>query len=300
MQIFHSDGFDISLPLGHRFPMEKYGLLRRRVEASALGSTCNLKIPREATDQELLTVHTPQYLNRVITGSLSPKEIRKIGFPWSIELVERSRRSVGGTLEASRAALKEGIAVNLSGGTHHAFSDRGEGYCVFNDVAVATRVMQMEKRARQIVILDLDVHQGNGTAAIFRGDPSVFTLSIQGADNFPFRKEPGDLDIELSDRADDRVFLEAVKQGLRESLVGREFDLAFFLAGADPFEGDRLGRLDVTKEGLETRDRMVFEVCRNRGIPVVVVMGGGYASPIEDSVEIHYATVRTAKEFSIL
>ena len=140
MQIFHSDDFDISLPLGHRFPMEKYGLLRRRVEASALRSTCTLKIPREAKDQELLTVHTPQYLNRVITGSLSPKEIRKTGFPWSIDLVERSRRSVGGTVEGSRAALKEGIAVTLSGGTHHAFSDRGEGYCVFNDVAVATRL----------------------------------------------------------------------------------------------------------------------------------------------------------------
>ncbi len=158
--------------------------------------------------------------------------------------------------------------------------------------------MQVEKKARKIVILDFDVHQGNGTAAIFRADSSVFTLSIQGADNFPFRKEPGDLDIELSDRAGDRAFLEAVEQGLGESLVGRDFDLAFFLAGADPFEGDRLGRLAVSKEGLETRDRMVFEACRSRGIPVVVVMGGGYASPIEDSVEIHYATARTARDFS--
>jgi len=220
-----------------------------------------------------------------------------MGFPWSHGLVERSRRSVGGTIEGSRSALRDGIAVNLSGGTHHAFPDRGEGFCVFNDVAVAARMMQREGRAHNIAILDLDVHQGNGTAAIFADDPSVFTLSVHGANNFPFRKEESDLDLELPDYASDDTFLAAVEEGVERAIQASRPELAYFLAGADPFEGDRLGRLGVSKEGLEERDRIVFDRCREAGIPVAVVMSGGYAPNIEDTVDIHFATVRMASLF---
>jgi acetoin utilization deacetylase AcuC-like enzyme len=213
-------------------------------------------------------------------------------------LVERSRRSVGGTTGAARAAAADGVAVNLSGGTHHAFPDRGEGYCVFNDVAVAARALQIQELASRIAILDLDVHQGNGTAHIFRDDPSVFTLSIHGANNYPFRKEHSDLDVELPDRSEDRPYLEAVGEGIVRAFNDSDPDFVFFLAGADPYKGDRLGRLRVSKEGLAKRDRMVFNACGKAGVPVAVVMGGGYALPISDTVDIHFNTVRTAKEFA--
>jgi acetoin utilization deacetylase AcuC-like enzyme len=284
--------------------MRKYALLRERVE-SAWDMDCRnpwgqrLNVPEAATDAELETVHDAAYLKRVRTGTLTVEEIRRIGFPWSPALVERSRRSVGGTIEAARAALEDGIAVNLSGGTHHAFPARGEGYCVFNDVAVATRVMQREGRVHRTVILDLDVHQGNGTAFIFRDTPEVFTLSVHGANNYPFRKEPSNLDMELPDGAGDEPFLEVVGDGLRRALHAGPFDLAFFLAGADPFEGDRLGRLGVSKEGLGRRDRLVLNTCRKAGLPVAVVMGGGYAEPVEDTVDIHFNTVRLAAEASL-
>ena len=215
------------------------------------------------------------------------------GFPWSPELVERSRRSVGGTLGAARAALEDGTAANLAGGTHHAFADRGEGFCVFNDVAVAARAVQAEGRARRVAVLDLDVHQGNGTAALFRGDDSVFTLSVHGANNYPFQKEAGDLDVALPDGAGDEPFLEAVDRGVARALeTGPE--LAFYLAGADPWEGDKLGRLAVTREGLAERDRRVFGACARAGVPVAVVMSGGYAEEVEDTVAIHLHSVRTA------
>jgi acetoin utilization deacetylase AcuC-like enzyme len=297
MRLFYCDHFVLPLPPGHRFPMAKYALLRNRVVEGGLSRNGNLRVPAAATDQELGTVHDPAYLRRVASGSLSAQEIRRIGFPWSPGLVERSRHSVGGTLEAARAAIEDGISVNLSGGTHHAFSDRGEGYCVFNDVAVGARVMQREGRANRIAVLDLDVHQGNGTAAIFAGDPSVFTLSVHGANNFPFRKEVSDLDLELPDHAGDEAFLKAVGEGVDAALQGSTPELAFFLAGADPFEGDRLGRLGVSKKGLEERDRIVFRRCQDAGVPVAVVMGGGYALRVEDTVDIHFATVRTAEGF---
>lgn len=294
MRIFHSDRFVVPLPEGHRFPMEKYALLRQRVEAWIGESMGRLAVPPAADDRSLLTVHDREYLAKLETGSLTAMEVRRMGFPWSPALVERSRRSVGGTMAAARWALMEGLAVNLSGGTHHAFPDRGEGFCVFNDVAVAARVMAREQTARRILILDLDVHQGNGTARVFRDSPEVFTLSIHGASNYPFRKEPGDLDLELPDGTGDEAFLEAVDTGLRKALIQPAFDLAFFIAGADPFHGDRLGRLSVSKEGLEERDRKVLAGCRERGLPVAVVMGGGYASPIHDTVDIHLRTVQTA------
>ncbi len=294
MRLFYCDHFVLPLPEGHRFPMEKYGLLRKRVETLLDKTAAALSVPPGATDGELATVHEAEYLRKVRTGSLSTAEIRRIGFPWSPALVERSYRSVGGTLSAAKAAMDDGLAVNLSGGTHHAFPDRGEGFCVFNDVAVAARVLQRDGKARKTVVLDLDVHQGNGTAFIFRGDPTVFTLSIHGANNYPFRKEPGDLDLELPDGARDGEFLQIAMEGIRSALSTADFDLGFYVAGADPFEGDRLGRLAVSKKALAERDRMVFAACREAGLPLAVVMGGGYATDINDTVDIHFNTVRAA------
>ena len=297
MRLFYCDHFVLPLPAGHRFPMEKYALLRDRVVEAGLGTNGELCVPPAATDEELESVHDPGYVRRVRDGGLSPQEIRRMGFPWSPELVERSRRSVGGTLQASRAAMEDGVAVNLSGGTHHAFCERGEGFCVFNDVAVAARMMHREGRAQRVAILDLDVHQGNGTAAIFADDPAVYTLSVHGANNFPFRKEKSDLDLDLPDFTGDDLFLDAVRIGVETALTASDPELAIFLAGADPFEGDGLGRLGVSKAGLGERDRIVFERCRDAGVPVAVVMGGGYALRIEDTVDIHFATVKTADIF---
>ena len=293
MRVFHCDGFTYPLPPGHRFPAAKYTLLRERV-AAELTPPCELQTPAAATDAQLLRVHRPEYLTAVKDGSLSPREVRRIGLPWSPELVERARRSVGGTIEACRAALLDGIAVSLSGGTHHAFPDHGEGFCVFNDCAVACRAMQAEGRARRIVIIDCDVHQGNGTAAIFAGDPSVFTFSIHGAKNFPLHKERSDLDLELPDGTTDGDYLDALEVGLERTLALACADLAIYLAGADPYAGDTLGRLALSKAGLAARDRLVFDRCRHAGLPVAVVMGGGYAKDIRDTAKIQCETVRIA------
>jgi acetoin utilization deacetylase AcuC-like enzyme len=220
--------------------------------------------------------------------------MRRIGFPWSERMVERSRRASGGTLGACLAALEDGFAANLAGGTHHAFADRGEGYCVFNDSAIAARAVQAEGLVERVVVVDTDVHQGNGTAAILRGDDSVFTFSIHGARNFPFHKEESDLDVPLPDGADDAEFLDALATGLERALDGSGAGLAIYLAGADPYEDDRLGRLAVSKEGLAERDRLVLESCRERGIPVAVTMAGGYASNVEDTVDIHFRSIERA------
>jgi acetoin utilization deacetylase AcuC-like enzyme len=299
MKIFYSDHFVLPLPAGHRFPMSKYSRLRQRVVEAKLVLAEDLRVPEPAHDEQILLAHDAGYLQRVKAGALSEKEIRRIGFPWSPEMVERSRRSVGGTLGACRAALQDGIAVNLAGGTHHAYADHGEGYCVFNDSAIAARAMQKEGRAARVVILDCDVHQGNGTAAIFQGDPTVFTFSIHGAKNFPFHKETSDLDIPLPDETGDEAYLEALQSGARRALEQARADLAIYLAGADPYEGDRLGRLSLSKAGLADRDRLVLDLCRQTGIPVAVTMAGGYASRIEDTVDIHFQTVRLAAEYSL-
>ena len=213
--------------------------------------------------------------------------VRRIGFPWSPAMVERSRRSAGATIAAARAALDDGAAVNLAGGTHHAFADRGEGYCVFNDVAVAARLLQHEGRCRRVAVVDCDVHQGNGTAAIFRDDPTVFTFSMHGAKNYPFRKETSDLDVELRDGTDDAAYLAALGGALPAVLARQQPELVFYLAGADPYEGDRLGRLRVSMAGLERRDALVFDACRAAGVPVAVAMSGGYAPDVDDIVAIH-------------
>jgi acetoin utilization deacetylase AcuC-like enzyme len=295
VRIYYSDHFDLPLPSGHRFQMSKYALLRERVLASDYGAGC--LVPEAAHDEEITRAHCPAYLARVVTGTLSAEEQHAIGFPWTPQMAERSRRTSGATIAAARAALRDGTAANLAGGTHHAFRDRGEGFCVFNDSAIAARALQAESLVERVVIIDCDVHQGNGTAAIFRNDPSVFTFSIHGANNFPFAKEAGDLDIELADGSGDREYLDALEGGLAEALARAEADLAIYLAGADPYLDDRLGRLALTKQGLLGRDRMVFEACQRAGLPVAVTMAGGYARDIADTVEIQFNTIETAAWF---
>jgi acetoin utilization deacetylase AcuC-like enzyme len=274
--------------------MSKYSMLRERVAQDGICGPGELLAPRAVTDEEILRAHGPQYLKRVAEGDLTDKEVRRIGFPWSKRMVERSRRASGGTVGACLAALEEGFAANLAGGTHHAFSDRGEGYCVFNDSAIAARAVQAAGHVERVVVLDTDVHQGNGTAEILRGDPTVFTYSIHGAKNFPFRKEESDLDSPLPDGTGDTEFLATLEKGLETALDAADADLAIYLAGADPFEGDRLGRLSVTKKGLAERDRLVLEACLDRGIPVAVTMAGGYARRVEDTVDVHLQSIRRA------
>ncbi|KPK07124.1 MAG: deacetylase [Anaerolineae bacterium SG8_19] len=298
MKIFYHDHFVLPLPQGHRFPMPKYALLRQRVMEERLIPLEDLQVGPAATDEQLTRAHDPEYVRRVKEGQLSHQEIRQIGFPWSPGLVERSRRSVGSTIAACRSALEGGLGVNLAGGTHHAGPDYGQGFCVFNDSAVATRAMQAEGRVVNVVILDCDVHQGNGTADIFATDPTVFTFSIHGAKNFPFRKKPSDLDIALDDDADDPIYLDALELGVKQALELAGADLAIYLAGADPYAGDRLGRLAVTKRGLAERDRFVLNACRSAGLPVAIVMAGGYGQRVEDTVDIHFQTVSIAASMS--
>ena len=296
VKVFYSDHFVLPLPEGHRFPMKKYSMLRERVERSGICENGELRAPHAVTDEEILRAHNPGYLEKVVAGTLTDQEMRRIGFPWSQRMVERSRRASGGTLDAARIALSEGIATNLAGGTHHAFADRGEGFCVLNDSAIAARALLAEGLVEKVVVLDTDVHQGNGTAAIVRGDARVFTFSIHGAKNYPFHKEESDLDAPLPDGASDDAFLLSLEERLERVLDLEDWNLAIFLAGADPFEGDKLGRLRVTKSGLAERDRMVLEGCRDRDIPVAVTMAGGYAREIEDTVDIHFQTVKRASD----
>ncbi|MBC7715735.1 MAG: histone deacetylase [Pseudorhodobacter sp.] len=304
MQAFHSDTFVLPLPDGHSFPMSKYRLLRERVEAEL--PHIHLCEAPMASDGELALAHSPTYVNHVADGLLSAAQQREIGFPWSPRMVERARRSVGATVAAARAALRDGVGANLAGGTHHAYADKGSGYCVFNDVAVAARLMQAEvhrqhRRLLRVAVIDLDVHQGNGTAAIFRDDPTVFTLSVHGEKNFPFRKEASDLDVNLPDGCGDDDYLHAL-DGALERLWSQHLNglpgLVFYVAGADPHEGDRLGRLNVTAAALAERDRRVFLAAQSRGIPVAVSMAGGYGKNIADTVAIHFSTLKLASEIT--
>jgi acetoin utilization deacetylase AcuC-like enzyme len=295
MKLFYCDEFVLPLPPGHRFPMEKYRLLRERLQASGEFLDDDFQTPPAATFAELTRAHAPDYVLRVEQGELTPQEIRVIGFPWSPEMVERSKRSSGATLAACRIAISEGAAANLAGGTHHAFYDRGEGYCVFNDAAIAARTLVAESILERVLIVDCDVHQGNGTAAILFGDDHIFTFSIHGANNFPFRKEISNLDIELADGTDDMAYEQALARGLGQSFAANAPQLVIYLAGADPFEDDKLGKLKLTKQGLMRRDEMVFEYCRAHDVPVAIAMAGGYARNIFDTVEIHANTVMAAR-----
>ncbi len=294
MQAYYSDHFVLPLPDGHKFPMAKYSRLRERILAHGIIAPDRLHEAPLASWEDLRLVHEPAYVDAVANGTVPPDVQRRIGFPWSPQMVERARRSVGATLAAARTALDEGTAANLAGGTHHAFADRGEGFCVFNDVAVASRVLQRDRHARRIAVVDLDVHQGNGTAAIFKGDPSVFTFSMHGAQNFPFRKEQSDLDVALADGTGDDEYLALLQAHLPGVLAAHQPDFVFYLAGADPYEGDRLGRLKLTIDGLRQRDEMVIGACRRAGLPLAVSMSGGYAPDIDAIVTIHANTIRTA------
>lgn len=288
MRLYYTDHFVLLLPPGHRFPMDKYRRLRERTVA--LGGF-GLREPEAVSDDQLALAHDRDYIERVASGRMDPREVRALGFPWSRELVERSRRSTGATVAAARTALTDGAAGNLAGGTHHAGIASAQGFCVFNDCAVAARVLQQEGRIRRALIVDTDVHQGNGSAGILAGDDSVFTFSIHGARNFPVRKETSDLDVALADDTADAPYLEALDAALAESFERARPELVFHLAGADAFAGDRLGRLALTKAGLAERDRFVVERCSRNGVPAVIVMGGGYAPDVEDIVDIHCASI---------
>ena len=292
MWAYTSDHFVLPLPEGHRFPMSKYSLLRERVAAEM--PAIRLGEAPAASDGELALAHDPVYVSAVAEGLLSPAAQREIGFPWSTRMAERARRSVGATIAAARTALAEGVAANLAGGTHHADTSKGSGYCVFNDTAVAARLMQAEwhrthKALLRVLVIDLDVHQGNGTAAIFADDPTVFTFSMHGARNFPFRKVASDLDVELPDDCGDAEYLAALDAALAEVWHrhdGRPPGLVFYLAGADPHENDRMGRLKLSAAGLAERDRRVLAVLRERGLPVALSMAGGYGRDIHQTVAI--------------
>ena len=295
MKAFYSDRFVLPLPSGHRFPMQKYRMLREAVAAS-LPDVVFEEAPT-TSDGVLALAHHPGYIQRVSAGLLSENEQKTIGFPWSPEMVERSRRSAGATIAACRAALVEGVGVNLAGGTHHAHAARGQGFCVFNDAAIAARLMQAERRVSRVAIVDLDVHQGDGTASILEKDESVFTLSMHGEHNYPFDKARSDLDVALPDRTGDADYLASLESALSEMFARFDPQLLIFLAGADPYDGDRLGRLRLSIAGIAARDTMVMEAARERSLPVAIAMAGGYGRVIEETVAIHLQTIRIASKY---
>lgn len=294
MKLYYADHFVLPLPPGHRFPMEKYARLRQRLQASPLFGPEDFCEALAASDTELLRAHDAGYLQRVIQGRLDAQEARRIGFPWSPAMVERSRRSAGATLAACRTALVEGCGVNLAGGTHHAFRDHGEGFCVFNDAAVAALNLRASGQVERLAIIDCDVHQGNGTAAILAQRPDCYTFSIHGARNYPFEKQQSDLDVELPDGTGDDAYLDALQQALAQVMQAAAPQLLIYLAGADPYADDRLGRLQLSKAGLAARDQLVFDTARQHGLPIAIAMAGGYGRQIDDTVDIHVQTVETA------
>jgi acetoin utilization deacetylase AcuC-like enzyme len=296
VKVFYCDHFVLPLPPEHSFPMAKYRLLRERIVAEAIVAPGDVLEAEAASWDDIRLAHTVEYVEAVAEGRLAPEQQRRIGFPWSPEMVERARRSVGATLQAARSALADagGVAANLAGGTHHAFADRGAGFCVFNDVAVAARVLLSTGAIRRALVIDCDVHQGDGTAAMFRGEPAVFTFSMHGAHNFPFRKEQGDLDVAWPDGTTDEPYLAALDVHAKALLARDGCDLVFYVAGADAYEGDRWGRLKLTVEGLRRRDALVFRHCVDAQVPVAVTMGGGYAHDVHAIVTVHANTIREA------
>ena len=299
MKAFYSDHFVLPLPEGHRFPMAKYSMLRERIARELRG--VQLMEAPAATEGELALAHSPDYVWAVKSGSLSPQAQREIGFPWTPAMAERSVRSAGASIAAGRVAMREGIAGNLAGGTHHASANQGGGFCVFNDIAVTARVLQMEqfratKQNLQVLVIDLDVHQGNGTAAIFATDPSVFTLSLHGEKNFPFRKVNSDLDVGLPDGCSDEVYSMALENALAQVLQRFQPQFVIYLAGADAHEGDRLGRLKLTEAGMKQRDLQVFDWVRALGLPMLICMGGGYGHDLTQTVQVQMNTWQLAMD----
>lgn len=294
MTVFYSDTYTVPLPEGHRFPMEKYRLLRDALLAGGVLAPEELHEAMPVSRETLLVAHSAAYVNTFCEGTIDPRAVRRIGIPWSERFMWRSLASVGGTLGAARAALEEGIAGNLAGGTHHAFRDYGEGYCVFNDIAVAGLMLLDEGGVRRVAVVDLDVHQGNGTAAILAGESRCFTFSMHGEKNFPFTKVPSTLDIPLENGTGDREYLDLLAGALPQVFAFAP-DILFYQGGVDALHCDRLGKLAMTHEGLAERDRMVIGEALRRGIPVVLTLGGGYSRPISETVKGHVGTYRTAK-----
>lgn len=294
MRAFYYDHLPGNLPEGHRFPAVKYRLLRERVLQSGVIPRDRLYPAPQATDTQIARAHDADYIRRFEAGLLTTAEVRRIGLPWSPELVRRVRHMAGGSIAAARTALQDGVGANLGGGTHHAYRDHGEGFCLYNDVIIAARAMQAEGRIRRALVVDCDVHQGNGTAQIAAGDASLYTFSIHAEKNFPFRKYPSDLDVGLPDGAADETYLGALDVSLDAAFPAARPDLVLYLAGADPFVGDRLGRLALTKAGLAARDQLVLDRCRAAGVPVVILMAGGYGRDINDTVDIYHQTIALA------
>jgi acetoin utilization deacetylase AcuC-like enzyme len=297
LHAWSSAHYVIALPEGHRFPIAKYALLRDAVVAEGVVPRDALHDPSRVSMEDARRVHAPEYLERLVRGTMPAAEQRTLGFPWSEGLVERSFRASGGTLEAALHALDAGLAMNLAGGTHHAFATHGEGFCVLNDVAIAVAALRARGLAQRVAVVDLDVHQGNGTHAIFSSDPDVFTFSMHGRRNYPFRKVAGRLDVELEDGTGDTEYLERLAASLPRVLAEARPDLVLYLAGADPHEGDTLGRLKLSFDGLMRRDALVLESCRAVGVPVAIAIAGGYGADIHDTVRVHVNTARVARSF---
>jgi acetoin utilization deacetylase AcuC-like enzyme len=294
-RFYFPDVPDVPLPAGHRFPAGKYRMLRERIEREGILGRAALLPSPPASREDLLGAHSTGYVDAVFDGTLAPDMQRRIGLPWSATLLTRARATVGGSLAAARAALADGIGGQLAGGTHHAHADFGSGFCVFNDLAVAARTLLQEGRIARIAIVDLDVHQGDGNAAILGADPRVFILSMQGARNFPFRRVPSTLDVELPDGTEDDAYLAALREALVPVVAFRP-ELVLYLSGVDPLAEDALGRLSLTRDGLAARDRLVLDTFRRRGVPLSIAVGGGYARPIDLSVEAYAGTFRVARE----
>ncbi|MDC0741241.1 histone deacetylase family protein [Polyangium mundeleinium] len=296
MRVFFCDHVEVPLPPGHRFPMAKYARLRERLLSALLLDPTDLQPSTPASITDLARVHAPHYLEGLLSGTLDPRILRAIGFPWSDALVRRSRASVSGTLCAGRAALEDGISGNLAGGTHHAFADRGAGFCVFNDIAVACRTLLDAGDVRRVLVLDLDVHQGDGTASLFGNEPRVYTASIHGEKNFPFHKQQSDLDLALPDQTGDDEYLAALEPFLARAFAESNPDLVFFQGGVDALAADKLGRLGMTAAGMRRRDERVLGEARRRGIPIALTLGGGYTDPIDATLAAHVGTYAVARE----
>lgn len=295
MQVFYSPRYYADIGTGHVFPIRKFELVRDQLLAEGTLQASEIVEPEPASIEDVLLVHTEDYVSRLCNGTLTAKEIRRLGLPWSESLVRRSFYAVGGTLAATHASLAEGYSSNLAGGTHHSFPERGEGFCVLNDVAIAIRAMRARKIIRRAAIVDGDVHQGNGTATIFSGDNDTFTFSMHGANNYPLFKAQSSLDIELPDGTSDDEYLDCLARHL-PAVLAHDPDIVFYLAGADPYAGDKLGRLALSIDGLRARDKFVLSECLAREVPVVTVMSGGYGKEIDDTIEIHCNTIRMVKE----
>jgi acetoin utilization deacetylase AcuC-like enzyme len=295
VQVFYTPRYYADIGQGHIFPIRKFELVRDKLLAEGTLHSDELVEPAPAPLEDVLLVHTEDYVSRLCSGDLTPKEIRRLGLPWSESLVRRSFYAVGGTLAATAVSLTDGYSSNLAGGTHHSFADHGEGFCVLNDVAIAIRALRARKLIQRAAIVDCDVHQGNGTATIFAGDAGTFTFSIHGANNYPLFKANSTLDVELPDGTSDAAYMDTLA-GHLPHVFQSDPEIVFYLAGADPYRGDKLGRLALSIEGLRERDAYVMRECYEREVPIVTVMSGGYGKDINDTIEIHCNTIHMVKK----